>query len=100
MVVDEFKCAVSAAGGNRKPSEAGIRMGNEKYMFVRHDAEAMLTQMSRAGGGATICKLKKGGIVIGIYNKDDLMSNGGNQNPGDCAFQVEMVAEFLRGEGY
>ena len=35
--VDEFQCALLAADGNRKPSEAGIRMGNQKYMFVAKD---------------------------------------------------------------
>ena len=37
--VNEFQCALAAANGRRKPSEAGIRMGNEKFVFVSHDAE-------------------------------------------------------------
>ena len=39
ITVDEFQCVYDAAGGNRKPSAAGIRIGNEKYVFVKHDAE-------------------------------------------------------------
>ena len=32
--VNEFKTAFEASKGNRKPSEAGIRMNNQKYMFI------------------------------------------------------------------
>jgi hypothetical protein len=45
--VNEFQCAIAAAAGRRKPSEAGIRMGNEKYMFIMHDPEFGSCQLSR-----------------------------------------------------
>ena len=35
--VNEFKTAFEASRGNRKPSEAGIRMNNQKYMFIQHN---------------------------------------------------------------
>ncbi len=35
--VNEFKCALGAANSNRMPSAAGIRMGNEKYIFVKFE---------------------------------------------------------------
>ena len=35
--VDEFQCVLKAADGDRNPSEAGNRMGNQKFMFVAKD---------------------------------------------------------------
>ena len=40
--VNEFDTVLKASGGERKPSEAGIRIGGEKYMMVTHDAETGL----------------------------------------------------------
>ena len=37
--VNEFQCVYDAAGGSRMPSAAGIRIGDEKYVFVRHDGD-------------------------------------------------------------
>ena len=45
--VNEFQCVFGAAGGARMPSAAGIRIGDVKYMFVRHDAEYLSTYMTR-----------------------------------------------------
>ena len=37
VTVDEIQAAIKAAEGVRNPTEAGIRLGNEKFMFVTHD---------------------------------------------------------------
>ena len=88
-----------AAGGNRKPSAAGIRIGNEKYVFVKHDAEFGSTYMTRQGGGGAVAARTKEGVVIGFWNKDETMNPGGNQNAADCGMQVENMAELLKNAG-
>jgi hypothetical protein len=52
------------------PSPAGVRMGNEKFIFVKHEQDTKSTYLTRmGGGGAVITRLEKG-IVIGIWHKD------------------------------
>jgi hypothetical protein len=54
-------------------------------MFVKHETDTKSTYLTRIkGGGAVIAKLDKG-VVIGIWQKDEAMSKGGNQNQFDCA---------------
>ena len=50
-------------------------------------------------GGAVLAKTGKC-IVIGIWNKDLLMSDGKNQNVGEASMQVEDVAEYLRSKNF
>lgn len=73
--VDEFQCASLAADGNRAPSEAGIRLGEEKYMFVARDADTGLTQLSKRGGGAAIMKSNTA-VIIAFWTKDKPASVG------------------------
>jgi hypothetical protein len=97
--VNEFQCALQSALGRRKPSEAGIRMGQEKFVFIRHDAESNVCYMSReGGGGATTAKIKDA-VIIGIWKKDVPMSKG-VQNQGDCGLQVEDMASYLKDKGF
>jgi hypothetical protein len=84
ITVDEVQCAIKAAEGNRSPSEAGIRLGNEKYMLVAHDADNMLVQLSKKGGGAAIGKTGTA-VVMAFYVKDKPMETGGFQTIGECA---------------
>ena len=98
--VNEFKCCWGAAMGNKMPSEAGIRIGNEKFVFVKHDPETKTTYMTRRGGGGGCISKLESGIVIGIWLKDEMMSKGGVQNQADCAAQVENMANFLRKHKY
>ena len=49
--VDEFVTALEASKGNRKGSEAGIRMNNQKYMLVKHNPESNSAYLGREGGG-------------------------------------------------
>ena len=50
--VNEFVTALEASKGNRKGSEAGIRMGNQKYMLVKHNPENNSAYLGREGGGS------------------------------------------------
>lgn len=47
-----------------------MRMGNEKYIFTKHDPELQSTYLSRAGGGGAVISRLKGGVVIGIWHKE------------------------------
>lgn len=68
--VDEFQCALLAADGNRNPSEAGIRMGNQKYMFVaKDDTTGVVILSKRGGGGAALAKTNTA-LIIAFYEKD------------------------------
>ena len=78
ITVNEFQCVFDAAGGTRKPSAAGIRIGNEKYVFVRHDPEYQSTYMTRQGGGGAVAAKLKTCVVIGFWNKEASMNPGGN----------------------
>ncbi len=99
--VDEFQCLMKAADGDRKPTEAGIRFGGNKYMFITHNAEAKSTQMSRSNpsGGATVAKTNTA-IIVATWNKTDVMSNKLTQSGGDTAGQVEGMAAYLAEQGY
>ena len=98
--VNEFKCAFEATGGNRRPCEAGIRMANQKYMFIQHNPTPQSVYLGREGGGGACVARTKTAIVIGIWNKAASMSNGQLQNAGDCNENVEKIADYLRSSGY
>ena len=100
ILVNEFQCVYDAAGGTRKPSAAGIRIGDEKYVFVKHDPEYQSTYMTRQGGGGACAARLKEGVVLGFWNKDAIMTPGGNQNAADCGLMVEDMATLLRDAGY
>lgn len=85
--VDEVQCAIKAAEGQRNPTDAGIRMGNEKFMFVMHDSDSQITQLSKKGGGAALAKTHTA-LIIAFYKKDHPMKTGGTQTAGQCAEQV------------
>jgi hypothetical protein len=74
--VDEFVTALQASKGNRKGSEAGIRMGNQKYMLVKHNPENNSVYLGREGGGGACIARTNTAVVIGIWNKSAKMSNG------------------------
>ena len=94
--VNEFAIVDTVSGGVRKP---GIRIGNEKYGFVKFDQEFKSATLAKSSGGATLCKTAKCNI-IGIWEKELKMSNGLNQNIGDATMQVEDIAVYLREKGF
>jgi hypothetical protein len=64
------------AQGNRNPSEAGIRLGNEKFVFISHNPDTNSAVLSRTGGGGAVIAKTGKAIIIGIYHPDEKMSNG------------------------
>lgn len=74
--VDEIQCAIGAGKGNRKPCEAGIRMGNEKYMFITHDETTKVTQLSKTGGGVAAIGVTGTAIIIATGIKDKPKTSG------------------------
>lgn len=91
---------IGATLGRRNPTEAGIRMGKEKFLYVKQETDTQSTYLSRTGGGGAVIAKLKDGVVIGIWHKDLVMSKGGNQNMSDCAMNVEKLGTFLRDAGY
>ena len=98
-----MKCGIAAASGNRSGGNAGagIRMGNTKFMMIRPSPEVKQgAYLSRqGGGGATVCTTEKC-LVVGIWDKDQPMSNKQMQNTGDCADVVEKMTKFLASKGF
>ena len=98
--MNEFTTALEATKGNRKGSEAGIRMNNQKYMLVKHNAESNSAYLGREGGGGACVARGTQCVVIGIWNKSAFMSNKQTQNAGDCNEQVENMVQYLKTNGY
>ena len=61
--VNEFNTMAQVSSGVRKP---GIRIGNEKYGFVKYDQEYKSAKLAKSSGGAIACKTAKC-IIIGIF---------------------------------
>lgn len=96
VAVDEVQCAIKAGQGNRSPCDAGIRMGNVKYMFVAHDAESKVTQLSMRGGGVAAIGTTATAIIIATGIKDKAKTSGtGSQTAGQVAEQVQIMTAFL-----
>ena len=65
-------------------------------MLLRHDAEDQVAYLSRAGGGGACIVRTKNALVIGIWDKNSMMSNNQPQVAGDCNELTERVARFLK----
>ena len=98
--VSEFKACFEATKGNRKGSEAGIRIANQKYMFIKHNPENNSVYLAREGGGGACVVRTAQTVIIGVWNKAGVMSNGKLQNAGDCNELTESMAKFLATSGY
>ena len=83
--VNEHKAAMQASVGNRTPTAAGIRMGGMKYVLTSHDTSCNLAMLTKQGGGGAAIMKTKNAIVIGMWNKDAVMTNNMNQSSGDCS---------------
>ena len=59
-----------------------------------------VTYLSRQGGGGACIARTKNAVLVGIWDKNAVMSNNKNQNSGDCNDLVERVAKFLKEQGY
>ena len=100
MEVDEIKCAIAAAGGNRtggNPTGGGIRMGKKKFMMIRPSPECDKgAYLSRQGGGGATVAITEKCLIVGIWDKDMPNSNKQMQNTGDCSEVVERMTKFLK----
>ena len=95
--VDEKALFKDVLNGNTRGGEAGLRFGNDKYMFVSQ--EGKYTRLSKRGGGAIIGKAKTCG-VIGTWDTASTDSTGKNQNPGDVMLRIEALVQYLEQQGY
>ena len=100
---NEHAAAMAAAGGARKGGQdAGIRIANQKYMFIRSDKSSEGVEFcilsKQGGGGACIAKTDKA-LLVGVWVKDAPMSNGKTQNTGDCEKNVINTAHILKAAG-
>lgn len=89
-----------AALGNNKPSACGIRICNEKYMFLKPVGDASGVQgcvLSRKGGGGATVIRTKTALLVGVWTKDGKISDSKAQNTGDTELNVMNVANELFG---
>ena len=105
VICNEHAACMKATRGDRKGGqECGIRISNQKYMMLRNDEKGKVkfAILSRqGGGGACVAKTTKA-LIVGIWYQDKegsapsracaSMSNGGQQNTGDCEKLVMRVA--------
>lgn len=101
--VNEVDCAKLVGQGTRNPcGDAGIRLGNAKYMFVRHDdtGDVPGTQLSKQGGGGAAIANCNTASVIALVEKDAKNSKGGTQTHAEALVQVVNMAKYLQDQGY
>ena len=102
---------MKAVGGDRKGGqECGIRICNQKYMFLRADEKngVKFCVLSRQGGGGACVAKTQQALLVGVWGQDKTgqnaaactMSNGKAQNVGDCEKCVMRTAESLYGAVY
>lgn len=99
LEINEIVCALGAADGNRQPTDAGIRIGNKKYMLTYKDDAAAVSQLTCMGGGAAVGKTTTA-VVIGFWKKDGVDSNGKAQNKDDCFDITKEMCAYLIEQGY
>ena len=104
VLCNEHSAMMKAALGDRKGGqECGLRICNQKYMFIRADTSSEGVKLAvlgrQGGGGATVAKTDKV-IIVGVWGKDVPMSNGKTQNTGDCEKNVVNVAHILKNAGF
>ncbi len=68
--------------------------------MVKHNPENNSVYLGREGGGGACIARTNTAVVIGIWNKAGVMSNGQLQNSGDCNELTEKMAEYLKSQGY
>ena len=103
VAVNEVDVAKKVGEGIRNPAgDAGIRLGNAKYMFVRHDdgGDPPGTQLSKQGGGGAAIANCNGASIIAFVGKEDKNSNGQNQTHAEALVQVQAMAAYLKEQGY
>ena len=104
VLCNEHSAMMKAAGGDRKGGQdCGLRICNQKYMFLRADTSSdgvKYAVLSRqGGGGACVAKTDKA-LIVGVWGKDVPMSNKKTQNTGDCEKNVLKVSNILKDAGF
>ena len=56
--------------------------------------------LSRKGGGGATVAATSQALIVGVWDKDVLMSTDLNQNTGDCTDRVLNVAKKLKEAGF
>ena len=51
-------------------------MANQKYMLVKHNPEINSAYLGREGGGGACVAATNTALVIGVWNKAGVMSDG------------------------
>ena len=108
---NEHAALMKGTGGDRKGGqECGIRICNQKYMFLRNDEKdgVKFCVLGRAGGGGAVVAKTNKALLVGVWGKDNTgqnaaavtMSNGKVQNTGDCEKVVMNTAKTLFDAGY
>ena len=69
-------------------------------MFIKHNPENNSVYLAREGGGGACAVRTAQCVIIGVWNKAGVMSNGKLQQAGDCNELVEKMAVYLAGSGY
>ena len=98
--VNEVDVAKQVGEGQRRPAgDAGIRLGNAKYMFVRHDADGLdvpYTMLTKQGGGGAVIANCNGASIIAFVEKETKNSAGQDQTTGEAVPQVVEMAKYLK----
>ena len=103
VACNEHAALIKACGGDRKGgSDCGIRICNQKYMFLTSSKmeDVKYVVLSRQGGGGACVALTGKALIVGVYNKTAMMSNNKTQNTGDCQKNVINVAKQLMEAGF
>jgi len=103
VLCNEHQAMMKAAAGTRNGGQqCGLRICNQKYMFLKADTRdgVKFATLSRQGGGGALVALTKQCLLVGVWSKDADMSTGMKQNIGDCEKQVMGVAKQLADAGY
>ena len=53
-------------------------MGNHKFVMTQHDPETNAAYLTRTGGGGATVARTKNAIIIGIWDKNAVMSDNKN----------------------
>ena len=97
--VNEVACALAACDGNKRPTEAGIRIAGAKMMLTYKEPEAAVAQLTRGGGGVVVGKTVSA-LVVGFWKKDQVDSLGKPQSMDACFKLVKEMTDYLIEQGY
>ena len=103
VAVNEVEIAKKVGGeGCRNPSDAGIRLGGSKFMFVRFDDSGDVpgAQLSKQGGGGAAIANCNGASIIAFVEKETKNSKGIDQTHAEALLQVVGMAAYLKEQGY